>query len=111
MNESLKKKCVTFLRISFCFKSLFLKTRCSLLIPFFQIHEMIRQEILEQVLNRVVTRTPFPVNHFLGTELEKVEFVRLLPLQCRDSVLGRKNKPPQCLRDGLVGKSLDMSRA
>lgn len=31
-----------------------------------QMHELIRGEILEQVLNRLVTRTASPVNHYLG---------------------------------------------
>lgn len=31
-----------------------------------QMHEPIRGEILEQVLNRLVTKTASPVNHYLG---------------------------------------------
>ncbi|XP_054433560.1 Fanconi anemia group I protein [Pteronotus mesoamericanus] len=37
----------------------------SILLETFKIHEMIRQEILEQVLNRVVTRASSPISHFL----------------------------------------------
>lgn len=32
-------------------------------------HEPIRGEILEQVLNRLVTKTASPVTHFIGTVL------------------------------------------
>ncbi|XP_024417549.2 Fanconi anemia group I protein isoform X2 [Desmodus rotundus] len=37
----------------------------NILLETFKIHEMIRQEILEQVLNRVVTRASSPISHFL----------------------------------------------
>lgn len=34
-----------------------------------QMHETIRGEILEQVLNRLVTKTASPVSHYLGNKL------------------------------------------
>ncbi|XP_037380242.1 Fanconi anemia group I protein-like [Talpa occidentalis] len=40
------------------------KLGANILLETFKIHEMIRQEILEQVLNRVVTRTSSPICHF-----------------------------------------------
>lgn len=37
----------------------------NILLETFKIHEMIRQEILEQVFNRVVTRASSPISHYL----------------------------------------------
>ena len=33
---------------------------------FFQAHEMVRSEILQQILNRVITKATTPVNHYIG---------------------------------------------
>ena len=33
---------------------------------FFQAHEMVRSEILQQILNRVITRATTPVHHYIG---------------------------------------------
>lgn len=39
-----------------------------------QIHEPIRGEILEQVLNRLVTKTASPVSHYLGNTSFTLDF-------------------------------------
>lgn len=41
---------------------------CSFL---FQVHEPIRSDILEQVLNRVLTKAASPVSHFIGKSKER----------------------------------------
>lgn len=41
------------------------KLGANILLETFKIHEMIRQEILEQVLNRVITRASSPISRFL----------------------------------------------
>lgn len=35
-----------------------------------QMHEPLRGEILEQVLNRLVTKTASPVDHYLGNNFQ-----------------------------------------
>lgn len=35
---------------------------------FSQAHELVRSEILQQILNRVITKATTPVNHFIGEE-------------------------------------------
>ena len=37
-----------------------------ILLDTFKVHEMVRSEVLEQILNRVVTKTTAPVTHYLG---------------------------------------------
>ncbi|KAG8516321.1 Fanconi anemia group I protein, partial [Galemys pyrenaicus] len=55
------------------------KLGANILLETFKIHEMVRQEILEQVLNRVVTRTSAPIGHFLeATDSEISVFSDLL---------------------------------
>lgn len=49
---------------NFFFTLYFLTEGC--VFPLQQMHEPIRGEILEQVLNRLVTKTASPVNHYLG---------------------------------------------
>lgn len=39
-------------------------------------HEPIRVEILEQVLNRLVTKTASPVTHFIGIELRIIVLIQ-----------------------------------
>ena len=36
----------------------------------FQVHEVVRGEILEQILNRVVTKATAPVSHIMGMEIK-----------------------------------------
>lgn len=38
----------------------------------FQVHEPIRSDILEQVLNRVLTKAASPVSHFIGNRKERI---------------------------------------
>ncbi|XP_036042581.1 Fanconi anemia group I protein isoform X2 [Onychomys torridus] len=58
------------------------KLGANILLETFKIHEMIRQEILEQVLNRVVTRTSSPVNHFLDLLSDIVMYAPLILQSC-----------------------------
>ncbi|CAH7339329.1 Fanci [Phodopus roborovskii] len=58
------------------------KLGANILLETFKIHEMIRQEILEQVLNRVVTRTSSPINHFLDLLSDIVMYAPLILQSC-----------------------------
>ncbi|KAL6047414.1 hypothetical protein STEG23_010995 [Scotinomys teguina] len=58
------------------------KLGANILLETFKIHEMIRQEILEQVLNRVVTRTSSPINHFLDLLSDIIMYAPLILQNC-----------------------------
>ncbi|ERE79846.1 Fanconi anemia group I protein isoform X1 [Cricetulus griseus] len=58
------------------------KLGANILLETFKIHEMIRQEILEQVLNRVVTRTSSPINHFLDLLSDIILYAPLILQSC-----------------------------
>ncbi|KAL1774297.1 Fanconi anemia group I protein [Sigmodon hispidus] len=58
------------------------KLGANILLETFKIHEMIRQEILEQVLNRVITRTSSPVNHFLDLLSDIIMYAPLILQSC-----------------------------
>uniref|UniRef100_A0A8C6HGK9 Fanconi anemia, complementation group I n=1 Tax=Mus spicilegus TaxID=10103 RepID=A0A8C6HGK9_MUSSI len=58
------------------------KLGANILLETFKIHEMIRQEILEQVLNRVVTRTSSPINHFLDLFSDIIMYAPLILQNC-----------------------------
>ena len=53
---------------SVCFYTPFQFSLSSLLFYcyFLQAHEMVRSEILQQILNRVITKATTPVNHYIG---------------------------------------------
>nr|XP_038956967.1 Fanconi anemia group I protein isoform X4 [Rattus norvegicus] len=58
------------------------KLGADILLETFKIHEMIRQEILEQVLNRVVTRTSSPISHFLDLFSDIIMYAPLILQSC-----------------------------
>ncbi|XP_021502715.1 Fanconi anemia group I protein isoform X1 [Meriones unguiculatus] len=58
------------------------KLGANILLETFKIHEMVRQEILEQVLNRVVTRTSSPINHFLDLLSDIITYAPLVLQSC-----------------------------
>ncbi|XP_076792354.1 Fanconi anemia group I protein isoform X2 [Arvicanthis niloticus] len=58
------------------------KLGANILLETFKIHEMIRQEILEQVLNRVVTRTSSPISHFLDLFSDIIMYAPLVLQSC-----------------------------
>ncbi|XP_055479097.1 Fanconi anemia group I protein [Psammomys obesus] len=58
------------------------KLGANILLETFKIHEMVRQEILEQVLNRVVTRTSSPINHFLDLLSDIITYAPLILQSC-----------------------------
>ncbi|XP_052016219.1 Fanconi anemia group I protein isoform X1 [Apodemus sylvaticus] len=58
------------------------KLGANILLETFKIHEMIRQEILEQVLNRVVTRTSSPISHFLDLFSDIIMYAPLILQNC-----------------------------
>uniref|UniRef100_A0A8C9GD06 FA complementation group I n=1 Tax=Piliocolobus tephrosceles TaxID=591936 RepID=A0A8C9GD06_9PRIM len=62
------------------------KLGASILLETFKIHEMIRQEILEQVLNRVVTRASSPISHFLDLLSNIVMYAPLVLQSCSSKV-------------------------
>lgn len=48
---------------------LLLVARCNVLYDnLSQAHELVRSEILQQILNRVITKATTPVSHFIGEE-------------------------------------------
>ncbi|XP_036211599.1 Fanconi anemia group I protein isoform X1 [Myotis myotis] len=57
-----------------------------ILLETFKIHEMIRQEILEQVLNRVVTRASSPISHFLELLSSIIMYSPLVLQSCSSKV-------------------------
>ncbi|XP_012588192.1 PREDICTED: Fanconi anemia group I protein isoform X2 [Condylura cristata] len=62
------------------------KLGSDILLETFKIHEMIRQEILEQVLNRVVTRTSSPISHFLDLLSNITMYAPLVLQSCSSKV-------------------------
>lgn len=53
----------------------------------FQVHEPIRSEILEQVLNRVITNAGSPVSHFIGNcEMNRGHIITKAILSLHSSV-------------------------
>uniref|UniRef100_A0A8C6MMM0 FA complementation group I n=1 Tax=Moschus moschiferus TaxID=68415 RepID=A0A8C6MMM0_MOSMO len=63
------------------------KLGANILLETFKIHEMIRQEILEQVLNRVVTRTSSPISHFLDLFSDIIKYSPLVLQSCSSKVI------------------------
>nr|XP_005910256.1 PREDICTED: Fanconi anemia group I protein isoform X2 [Bos mutus] len=63
------------------------KLGANILLETFKIHEMIRQEILEQVLNRVVTRASSPINHFLDLLSDIIKYSPLVLQSCSSKVI------------------------
>ncbi|KAM5179289.1 Fanconi anemia group I protein [Callospermophilus lateralis] len=62
------------------------KLGANILLETFKIHEMIRQEILEQVLNRVVTRASSPISHFLDLLSNIITYAPLVLQSCSSKV-------------------------
>ncbi|XP_053437640.1 Fanconi anemia group I protein [Nycticebus coucang] len=62
------------------------KLGANILLETFKVHEMIRQEILEQVLNRVVTRTSSPISHFLDLLSNIIMYAPLILQSCSSKV-------------------------
>ncbi|XP_045152448.1 Fanconi anemia group I protein isoform X2 [Echinops telfairi] len=62
------------------------KLGANILLETFKIHEMIRQEILEQVLNRVVTKTSSPISHFLDLLTSIVTYAPLVLQSCSSKI-------------------------
>ncbi|XP_043345653.1 Fanconi anemia group I protein isoform X2 [Cervus canadensis] len=63
------------------------KLGANILLETFKIHEMIRQEILEQVLNRVVTRASSPISHFLDLLSDIIKYSPLVLQSCSSKVI------------------------
>uniref|UniRef100_A0A8C3WNI8 FA complementation group I n=1 Tax=Catagonus wagneri TaxID=51154 RepID=A0A8C3WNI8_9CETA len=99
------------------------KLGANILLETFKIHEMIRQEILEQVLNRVVTRASSPISHFLdllsdiivhsplvlqscsSKITESFDYLSFLPLQTVQGLLKAVQpllKVSMSMRDSLI---------
>uniref|UniRef100_A0A8D2CLV0 FA complementation group I n=1 Tax=Sciurus vulgaris TaxID=55149 RepID=A0A8D2CLV0_SCIVU len=62
------------------------KLGANILLETFKIHEMIRQEILEQVLNRVITRASSPISHFLDLLSNIIMYAPLVLQSCSSKV-------------------------
>uniref|UniRef100_A0A8C0R3K5 FA complementation group I n=1 Tax=Canis lupus dingo TaxID=286419 RepID=A0A8C0R3K5_CANLU len=62
------------------------KLGANILLETFKIHEMIRQEILEQVLNRVVTRASSPISHYLDLLSSIIMYAPLVLQSCSSKV-------------------------
>ncbi|XP_066211097.1 Fanconi anemia group I protein isoform X2 [Saccopteryx leptura] len=62
------------------------KLGADILLETFKIHEMLRQEILEQVLNRVVTRASSPISHFLELLSNIIIYSPLVLQSCSSKV-------------------------
>ncbi|KAM9586227.1 Fanconi anemia group I protein isoform 2-T2 [Trichechus inunguis] len=62
------------------------KLGASILLETFKIHEMIRQEILEQVLNRVVTKASSPISHFLDLLSSIIMYAPLVLQSCSSKI-------------------------
>ncbi|XP_004577990.2 Fanconi anemia group I protein [Ochotona princeps] len=62
------------------------KLGASILLETFRIHEMIRQEILEQVFNRVVTRATSPISHYLDLLSDIITYAPLVLQSCSSKV-------------------------
>ncbi|XP_010619360.1 Fanconi anemia group I protein isoform X3 [Fukomys damarensis] len=63
------------------------KLGADILLETFKIHEVIRQEILEQVLNRVVTRASAPISHFLDLLSSVIMYAPLVLQDCSSKVI------------------------
>ncbi|KAM9183783.1 Fanconi anemia group I protein isoform 1-T1 [Dugong dugon] len=63
------------------------KLGASILLETFKIHEMIRQEILEQVLNRVVTKASSPISHFLDLLSSIIMYAPLVLQSCSSKII------------------------
>ncbi|XP_037000930.2 Fanconi anemia group I protein [Artibeus jamaicensis] len=95
----------------------------NILLETFKVHEVIRQEILEQVLNRVVTRASSPISHFLellsgiimhsplvlqscsSKVTESFDYLSFLPLQTVQGLLKAVQpllKVSMAMRDSLI---------
>uniref|UniRef100_A0A4W3I286 FA complementation group I n=1 Tax=Callorhinchus milii TaxID=7868 RepID=A0A4W3I286_CALMI len=59
----------------------------AILLQTFKVHEPIRSEILEQVLNRVVTRSTLPINHYLDLLSDIVVSAPLILLDSSSKVI------------------------
>ncbi|XP_059953341.1 Fanconi anemia group I protein isoform X1 [Mesoplodon densirostris] len=62
------------------------KLGANILLETFKIHEMIRQEILEQVLNRVVIRGSSPITHFIDLLSNIIMYSPLVLQSCSSKV-------------------------
>ncbi|XP_036787922.2 Fanconi anemia group I protein [Manis pentadactyla] len=62
------------------------KLGANILLETFKIHEVIRQEILEQVLSRVVTRASSPISHFLDLLSNIIMYAPLALQSCSSKV-------------------------
>ncbi|XP_076972357.1 Fanconi anemia group I protein-like [Tamandua tetradactyla] len=62
------------------------KLGANILLETFKIHEIIRQEIMEQVLNRVVTKASTPINHFLELLSNIIMYAPLVLQSCSSKV-------------------------
>ncbi|KAK2494182.1 hypothetical protein MC885_001780, partial [Smutsia gigantea] len=87
------------------------KLGANILLETFKIHEAIRQEILEQVLSRVVTRASSPISHFLALQscsskvTETFDYLSFLPLQTVQGLLKAVQpllKVSMSMRDSLI---------
>ncbi|XP_036590709.1 Fanconi anemia group I protein isoform X1 [Trichosurus vulpecula] len=58
----------------------------NILLETFKIHEMIRKEIVEQVLNRVVSKTSSPISHFLDLLSNIITYAPLVLQSCSSKV-------------------------
>ncbi|XP_067827501.1 Fanconi anemia group I protein [Heptranchias perlo] len=58
-----------------------------ILLETFKVHEPIRSEILEQVLNRVVTKTTSPINHYIDVLSDIVSSAPLILLDSSSKVI------------------------
>lgn len=65
----------------------------------FQVHEPIRSDILEQVLNRVLTKAASPVSHFIGNRKERI-------VSCSVNTSERSFSEASCWSDPKPGKSV-----
>ncbi|KAM6201256.1 Fanconi anemia group I protein isoform 2-T2 [Rhynchocyon petersi] len=62
------------------------KLGANILLETFKIHEMIRQEILEQVFNRVVTKASSPIVHFLDLLSSIVMYAPIVLQSCSSKI-------------------------
>ncbi|XP_027707222.1 Fanconi anemia group I protein isoform X2 [Vombatus ursinus] len=62
------------------------KLGANILLETFKIHEMIRKEIVEQVLNRVVSKTSSPISHFLDLLSNIIIYAPLVLQSCSSKV-------------------------
>ncbi|XP_040824472.1 Fanconi anemia group I protein-like isoform X3 [Ochotona curzoniae] len=62
------------------------KLGARILLETFRIHEMVRQEILEQIFNRVVTRATSPISHYLDLLSDIITYAPLVLRSCSSKV-------------------------